>query len=134
YVLWRTPSNADQPQLADAIKEVMKEVREESILPFAADQQPWLHLLIGAACRGASTIYKATPRAVVRIDSHECVGAGIVQAKALLDRFYDRRLSRLEMEVFAIYIMRLVKKYVPSVDGYTDIVSVDVHRRWKFWP
>lgn len=134
YALRRLPTNSEQPLLEDAIKEVMNEIRDDSILPWPADQQPWLSLLIGAAHRGVDVIYKATPRTIVRIDEHECVGVGILQAKALLDRLFDRNLSKLEMEVLAIYIMRLVKKYVPDVDGYTDVVSTDVMGRLKWWP
>ncbi len=36
------------------------------------------------------------------------------------------------MELFSIYIMRLVKKYVPGVDGFTDLVAMD--GRVKRWP
>lgn len=134
FAFRRSSSNKAVPLLQDAIRDVVKEVRKESITPFPVDQQPWFQLLIGAGRRGGEdVIYKATPRTVILVDEHECVGVGLTQAKALLDRLYDSKLSRSEMEVFAIYVMRLVKKYVPDVDGYTQVVSIDNTGQLRWW-
>lgn len=122
------------PTVDAGIRSAMKEVSEESILPWPVDQQPWVNLLVGAMIRCVPEIYKVTPRAVTAVAFHECVGVGINQAKALIDRLHNLFLSREETELFAIYVMRLVKKYAPDVDGFTHLVSADHLGRVKWWP
>lgn len=69
-------------------------------------------------------VIKTSDTAVIRSFNFEMSGAGTILGKYLADAIYDSSMTVRQGVYLAIYILSLVKKYVPGVGGHSDVLAL----------
>jgi hypothetical protein len=114
----------------EIIRKTMVSAFRKYILPYAPfpkEDRPWCELLIVVTVKNEinnyECLYRASGTTVRQIEpGGECVGAGLILAKSLIERFYNPFMDLDELVLAACYIMFQTKKWVDGCGGKTDLI------------
>lgn len=119
-----------QPTALLSVEEVLRESLVETfnqhLAPWSqfaeADRPQFPDLLIGIQQSAATFLYRANGTTLRRVYEAQCVGTGIVLAKALMAKFFNYALSITQGWLIALYILYQAKTWVDGCGGNSDIL------------
>ena len=117
-----------EPQMAtvySVLQAAQRDFFQTFILPFAAypdNERPTVDLLIAIRAGNQQRLFKAYRNTIREVEWNvDCLGMGLIMARSLVERLYDPFCHLDEAVLTAIYIIMLVKDYVPDCGGQTDL-------------
>src|SRR5262249_13918781 len=100
---------------------------KDHVIPFAQfprdDERPDISLLIAAAAPNQFSLWTTRRNRIKRRQGYAAVGTGAFYAQMLLTRYY-RPFDARTTAILAIYIMSLVKEYVPDCGKETQLICM----------
>jgi len=111
--------------LQSKIRDILLDMFTKRVQPYASfpyEDRPNAQMLIGIQSQGLVGLYKSRGTLFRRIDTAECVGAGIALGKSLIEQLFRSNLSLKQASLVAIYILHQAKKWVDGCGGNSDII------------
>jgi len=134
-----TDNLRDSPEdLADArrfVRVLRDAVRAVFPMEYYPRAETEVDLLMAVQFSSSAKLYRITDCSVASVTERVCVGAGLVLANQLLQRYYSWDASLLEAAIISLYVLYHAKKWVPSCGGNTDIALIpNIGGRMSYMP
>jgi 20S proteasome alpha/beta subunit len=91
---------------------------------FYPRERPEVDILLAIQSVDAADLYRITDCNIAPVQTHVCVGSGVILGSQLFDRHYRKEYPLYEAAIVSIYVLYHVKKWVDGCGGQTDIALI----------